>query len=336
MDYKKSLRILFISTLFIFFTVKSQAQLRVKYSTYEEKKFRDMRYGWFKPKNFSAKKTYPLIVYLHGSRDTVSRDIMWYNDTIQNPNPCFVLTPKCEVADMGWGNTWQNKHSAATSNTLALVDSLLQIYPIDPSKLYIYGISMGGFGVFSILSKEKEKFAAAFAICGGSNTNAAGDLAGTPLWIFHGADDDVVPVALSSDVYKKMLTIGATKVRYTEYPGVKHNSWDPAQKEKTLPKWLFYQHKNLKTQKPAPVTSFTLTGQTNNNITLSWTDPSSEVWYYKLYKNGTHIADIDGDKNTYSGPLQVKNATATYRITVINYYFQESEPSKEIKVQTHE
>ena len=222
----------------------SHAQLSKQVEGYSQSHFKSMRYGLFKPPGYDPKKSYPLIVYLHGSTDTVSRKLSWYNHDVQEKNPAFVLTPKCEVADQGWGNTWRGDHTLATSLTMKLVDSLITVYKIDPERLYLYGISMGGFGVFSILAKEKGKFAAAYAVCGGSDTKAASDLLDTPLWIFHGEADDVVPVALSRNVYKEMIKLGGKKVRYTEYPGVKHNSWENVSEEKSLEPWLFSHHKN--------------------------------------------------------------------------------------------
>jgi predicted peptidase len=219
-----------------------QAQLSEKYD-YTQQYYQSLRYGWFKPAHYDNKKLYPLIVYLHGSRDTVSRDNHWYQETIQKEHPAFVLTPKCEEPDQGWGNTWNAGHTPATAKTLKLIDSLVAIYPIDVNRLYLYGISMGGFGVFSIVAKEKGKFAAAYAVCGGSDVKAADQLLQTPMWIFHGEADDVVPVRLSQDVYKEMIRLGATNVKYTEYPGVKHNSWENVGQEKTLPSWLFSQRK---------------------------------------------------------------------------------------------
>lgn len=217
-----------------------QAQLSKKYD-YSQHYYQSLRYGWFKPANQEKKKLYPLIVYLHGSRDTVSRDNHWYQEALQKEYPAFVLTPKCEEGDQGWGNTWSAKHTTATAKTLKLIDSLVAIYPIDKNRLYLYGISMGGFGVFSILAKEQGKFAAAYAVCGGSDTKAAPQLLNTPLWIFHGDADDVVPVRLSRDVYREMIRLGGTKVKYTEYLGVKHNSWENVDQEKSLPSWLFAQ-----------------------------------------------------------------------------------------------
>jgi predicted peptidase len=102
---------------------------------------------------------------------------------------------------------------------------------------------MGGFGVFSILAKEKGKFAAAYAVCGGSKVDAARDLIDIPLWIFHGEDDDVVPVSLSRNVYNEIIRLGGKYVRYTEYPNVKHNSWENVSNEKSLLPWLFAQRR---------------------------------------------------------------------------------------------
>jgi predicted peptidase len=167
--------------------------------------------------------------------------MQWYHSSVQKENPSFVLTPKCDNPDQGWGNTWNANHTTAMAQTLKLVDSLMKVYPIDSDRLYIYGISMGGFGVFSVLAKEPGKFAAAYAVCGGSDVKAASKLLQTPLWIFHGSIDDVVPVYLSRDVYNEMIKLGGKKVKYTEYPGVKHNSWENVAQEKSLNTWLFSQ-----------------------------------------------------------------------------------------------
>jgi predicted peptidase len=217
-----------------------QAQLTEKYN-YHQHYYQSLRYGLFKPAGYDPKKSYPLIVYLHGSRDTVSRDLTWYQPVVQKEHPAFVLTPKCENADQGWGNTWQDGHTMSTAKTLKLIDSLVRQYSIDRGRLYLYGISMGGFGVFSIVAKEKGKFAAAYSVCGGSDTKAAAKLIDTPLWIFHGAADDVVPVRLSRDVYNEIIRLGGKMTRYTEYPDVKHNSWENVAKETALMPWLFAQ-----------------------------------------------------------------------------------------------
>ncbi len=232
-------RVAILITLFsITSTVFSQS-LGKKYPTYSQKSFQGMRYGLFTPPSYDKSKSYPVIIYLHGSRDTVSRDTDFYSAEFQSKRPTFFITPKCTEPNQGWGNTWESEHSPHAKKVIKLLDSLETRYNIDKKRIYIYGISMGGFGVFSMLVKEPGRFAAAFAICGGSDPKAAPQLLNTPLWIFHGSDDDVVPVYLSRDVYNEIVRLGGKVVKYTEYPGVKHNSWENALKEKGLKDWLF-------------------------------------------------------------------------------------------------
>lgn len=328
--------IIFHILVLTLFVQPLRAQLSKKYDGYQENYYKSMRYGLYKPARYDTKKSYPLIVYLHGSRDTVSRDLAWYQELIQKENPCFVLTPKCEVADQGWGNTWKEQHAEATAKTLALVDSLIKRYKIDPNRLYLYGISMGGFGVFSILQKDPGKFAAAYAVCGGSNANAADKIKGTPLWIFHGEADDVVPVNLSRGIYEETIRQGGTKVRYTEYPGVKHSSWENVSREKTLPKWLFSQERGKSSDFTPSVTKFAAEVK-NEAVMLNWsgvpitTNPDKEVWYYKLFRDGKLLTEIDGDAINYTDQKSVRGSH-TYSITAVNFFFKESEPQS-VKVE---
>ena len=102
---------------------------------------------------------------------------------------------------------------------------------------------MGGFGTFDMLALYPDYFAAAFPICGGGNTDNAPLFAKKlPLWIFHGDSDRVVSVEYSRAYYKRLKELKA-KVKYTEYPGVGHNSWDNAFAEKDLLPWLFSRRK---------------------------------------------------------------------------------------------
>lgn len=235
-----------ILTIFslLFLCIAVFAQHATVHKEYKSHFYGDLRFGLFVPTNLDPKKSYPLIIYLHGSRDTVSHDSQWYRSDFQREHPSFVLTPKCTNPDQGWGNTWTDKHSPAAAKTLTLIDSLVKAHHLDKSRLYIYGISMGGFGTFSMVQKNPGKFAAAVAICGGSDTKAAKTLLDTPMWIFHGDADDVVPVRLSRDVYNEMIRLGGKKVKYTEYPGVKHNSWEKALHEPDLTTWLFDKKSN--------------------------------------------------------------------------------------------
>lgn len=309
--------------------ILAHGQWQAKYTTYGLHTFRSMSYGLFVPEHYDKRESYPLIVYLHGSRDTVSRDMQWYQPAFQKKHPCFVLTPKCTNPDQGWGNTWTDTHTPEAGKTLALVDSLLKVYNIDAGRQYVYGISMGGFGVFSILAKEQGRFAAAFAICGGSAVNAADKLVNTPLWIFHGDADDVVPVRLSRDVYQEMVNKGGKLVRYTEYPGVKHNSWENALHEESLAEWLLAQQLKARHSPPLAITNFSAR-KGNDGVVLSWTQPASGaetsgvVWFYRLSRDGVAVREIPGNVNTY---LYASGGAATYTVEVVNYFFDASRPA---------
>ena len=97
--------------------------------------YKGMRYGLFTPVDYNSKVSYPMIVYLHGSTDTVSRELSWYHDVVQKNHPCFVLSPKTTEPNQGWGNTWEKKHTVAMENALSLLDSLVAEYNIDKNRL---------------------------------------------------------------------------------------------------------------------------------------------------------------------------------------------------------
>jgi poly(3-hydroxybutyrate) depolymerase len=314
------------------------AQVSKTYKGYQSGYHQGMRYGLFKPDSYSNNQNYPLIVYLHGSTDTVSRDLIWYRESIQNKNPCFVLSPKTEEPNQGWGNTWETNHSAAMKKTLSLVDSLVKKYNIDRTRLYIYGISMGGFGVFSALAKEPGKFAGAYAVCGGSDVNAASSVT-TPLWIFHGTEDDVVPVRLSRNMYHEMLKKGNKMVRYTEYAGVKHNSWENVLQEESLATWLLFQQSGKVTNTPDQVKNLTVTKLYNSTARLQWTEtkdikkPDNEIWYYKIFRDGELIGEVDGKFTEYNDYKYGSSKTPAYYVVAVNYAFKESKPSDVVKIE---
>ena len=311
----------------------TNAQLSAKYKTYEQRWSKGLRYGLFKPQNYDPKKSYPLILYLHGANDTISRDIAWYHESIQRENPLFVLAPKCTNANQGWGNTWTDAHSPAMVTTLHVLDSLVDKYNIDKNRLYVFGISMGGFGVFSVLSKEPQKFAAGYAICGGSSATAATKLRHTPLWIFHGDIDDVVDVKYSRQIYEGIKKEGGKVVRYTEYPGVKHNSWENVSREKTLHRWLLAQARNKMAEPPDPLGNLQPKLQPNR-VDLKWNSPTvsknpdKAIWYYKIFRDNQILAEIDGGETYFNDTTVKQGVSRRYHIVAVNYNFKESKPSQ--------
>jgi len=122
-----------------------------------------------------------------------------------------------------------------------LLDSLANSKNVNSKRIYIGGLSMGGMGTFELLWHKPGFFAAAFPICGGGNPESVKLYAKKfPVWIFHGDKDPAVPVSNSRLMNNALKKAGA-KVKYTEYPGVGHNSWDNAFAEPDLLPWLFKQ-----------------------------------------------------------------------------------------------
>lgn len=198
---------------------------------------------------------YPLIIFLHGSGER-GRDnkiqITHIKELFTNPDnmkkfPSFVFAPQCPSGKRWVESDWKvSKHimpgtpSYAMVLTMKLIEDLQQKYPIDNKRIYVTGLSMGGFGTWDIISRYPGKFAAAIPICGGGDVNKAPLLVNTPVWAFHGSNDKVVKVILTRDMIIAIQNSGG-KPKYTEYKGVGHDSWVKAYKEKGLLEWLFKQ-----------------------------------------------------------------------------------------------
>lgn len=214
------------------------------------------------PLHFSPEKKYPLIVVLHGSGERGNDNdaqLKWGSDLfLDSANrekfPAIVVFPQCP-ADSSWSVSIRTKNPDSAGirfpmdvpatkplrMVMNFIDTLAKGGTVDPKRIYIGGLSMGGFGTFEILWRKPHLFAAAFPICGGGNP-AGAKLYGRnfPIWVFHGADDDVVPVN-NSRIMVDALKAAKAKVKYTEYSGVKHDSWKNAFAEPELLPWLFAQ-----------------------------------------------------------------------------------------------
>lgn len=211
-------------------------------------------YRLFRPV-LQGNKTYPLVVFLHGSgeRGNDNEKQLWNgvrNFTLpgnQKKYPCFVLAPQCpererwvEVDFRAAAHHQPDSISAPLQNVMYLILELSGKEPIDPKRIYITGLSMGGFGTWDLICRYPSFFAAAVPVCGGGDTSRAPHLSNTPVWAFHGAKDDVVLPALSSDMILAIRKAGGHP-KLTLYPDANHNSWDAAYSEKKMFRWLFRQ-----------------------------------------------------------------------------------------------
>ncbi len=219
-----------------------------------------MPYRLFKPRDYDPSHSYPLVIFLHGASARGSdnrRQLegggswgtdLWTREQIQRDYPSFVLAPQANPRDgSGWVRRWRPSDDAGPANqepldlVVALVAELQQEFAIDPDRLYVTGLSMGGFGTWSAISRYPRTFAAAVPICGGGDPAMLADKR-TAVWAFHGSDDRVVPAQRSREMIDALRLAGA-EPRYTEYPGTGHNSWEKAYQEPELVPWLFSQRR---------------------------------------------------------------------------------------------
>ena len=218
------------------------------------------------PENYDATQNYLLIFFLHGAGERgddnetqlVHGAKLFLKDEVRKNYPAIVVFPQC-TKDSYWSNVGHSvdltsrkrdfyfRKAGAPTKSMelagALLEFLLDTYPVDENRVYIGGLSMGGMGTFEMVRRYPGVFAAAFPICGGANPATAKQLKNVSWWIFHGAKDDVVPPKFSEEMATNLKKAGAD-VRFTLYPEANHNSWDSAFAEKDLLPWLFTQKKH--------------------------------------------------------------------------------------------
>lgn len=228
----------------------------------EKREYRDAQggclpYRLFVPKDYNPSRQYPLIVFLHGAgergndnetqlkHDQVLRLV---RDDVQAQHPSFLVAPQCPTGcrwvEVDWGDE-QPHHtpdepSVPMRRLLALLDELPKQYHLDPQRRYVTGMSMGGYGTLDLLVRRTDYWAAAVCVCGGGDDFRAAQIAGIPLWAFHGDRDTAVPVQRSRSLTAALKQAGG-KPRYTEYPGASHFIWHKAYAEPELVEWLFAQ-----------------------------------------------------------------------------------------------
>jgi predicted peptidase len=224
----------------------------------------DLPYRLFVPAGYSDARRYPLIVFLHGSGSNGSDNLRQLTPSVgviigrvQSIEPAFVFVPQAPEGDK-WvsrsvGPTFHNyrqedrPQSPAAQLVLAGIDELQATYAIDPDRIYLTGASAGGAGTWDLISRNGTgRFAAAVPVTGANDPSRAAVIARLPIWAFHGAEDAVSPVENTREMVRNLRALGSP-VKYTEYPGVGHDSWTRAYAEPELFTWLFAQ-----TRSPGP------------------------------------------------------------------------------------
>ena len=181
----------------------------------------------------------PTILFLHGAGQRGSNldDVKKYGlpkiVEQQADFPFIVISPQSPC-----GEYWNVERLSA------LLDQVIVSYPVDPDRLYLTGLSMGGYGTWHLAAAQPERFAAIAPICGGGNPQGARHLKNLPVWAFHGAKDNVVPLS-ESEIMVSALKARDGNVKFTVYPEAKHDSWTQTYNNPELYKW-FLQHQRQK------------------------------------------------------------------------------------------
>ncbi len=217
---------------------------------------RSVPYQCFKPK-FQSDTKQPLILFLHGAgeRGNDNRKQLVHvvpyltSDSFQQKHPCFILAPQCPeegywapVKRFEWSVIQNGEITKSMEGVLELLDNILKTSGIDKERIYMVGLSMGGFGVFDLAARRPEIFAAGVPICGGGDLQKIDFIKRTPLWIFHGGKDSVVSVEKSREMYKAINNSDNSSL-FTEYEGQNHGIWEMAIREPGLWEWVFSQKK---------------------------------------------------------------------------------------------
>lgn len=197
---------------------------------------------------------YPLVIFLHGSGERGSDN---YRQLIHGGkeflhhsqrHPAFYVFPQCPKGI--WWSTPNKLREEVTPpgvvppmpELLKLIDRLIAEQPIDRSRVYMAGLSMGGFGTYDIVAMRPQLFAAAIPMCGGGDVSLAAKYRSTPFWIFHGDADTAVDIKYSRDMTAAMKAAGV-KFIYTEYAGGNHNAWTPTLTNDAVIDWMFAQQR---------------------------------------------------------------------------------------------
>jgi len=212
-------------------------------------------FRYFVPPNYDPSVAYPVILFLHGAGERGNDNEAQLNNNANGAmhllddqnlalQPIFMIAPQC-FTDGWWGG-------APLETAVAIVDQIAAEYNIDPDRVYITGLSMGGMGTWAAMVSHPDKFAAAIPMSGNGDTNPAASVSGVPFWFFHAANDGTVGVG-GSDALVTALRNAGGNVIYTRYDTGGHGIWPVAYVHPLLFPWMVSQQRGAPSTSTAPV-----------------------------------------------------------------------------------
>ncbi len=208
---------------------------------WEKMEFGSLQFRFYGGADLNGAETYPLVIFLHGKgsggtdneKQLGSGPKSFAKPENYAERPCFILAPQCPDDSKGWNGGIQD-------DLFKLIDEAMDSLPIDKKRIYITGLSMGGYGTWAALGRDADLFAAAIPVCGGGNPGNARAMKKVAIWNFHGDADPTVPVEQSRSMVEALERAHAN-IKYTELPGVGHNAWDSVYPDVKVHEWLFEQ-----------------------------------------------------------------------------------------------
>ena len=197
-----------------------------------------LRYRTVTPANYDPQKEYPLLIFLHGrgeQGDDLDKVLIHgpFKKVAELELPMIIVAPQSPLDE--W---WQ------ADSLSPLVDHLLETLPVDKTRVYLTGLSMGGQGTWRLAMRRPKVFAAIAPICGYGRPNHAELLCDTPTWIFHGEKDSTISRNESKRMAEALEKVG-NQAKLTLYPNVGHNSWAETYNNPELYEWMLSHQKKM-------------------------------------------------------------------------------------------
>lgn len=220
---------------------------------FEDSTGTSLPYRLFVPQGDDPASRYPLVLFLHGGAGAGTDNIsqisggnragshVWIDPDVRARHPAFVVAP--QLPGMGsWAYPGSPELSRYGAAAVALVEQLVGEHAIDRARIYVTGQSRGGWGVWDLIGKRPDLFAAGVPVCGGGDAASVAAASEVAVWAFHGARDRTVPVEGARALVEALRAAGG-EVRYTEYDHSGHAIWNRAYGDDDLVEWLFGQRK---------------------------------------------------------------------------------------------
>jgi lysophospholipase L1-like esterase/poly(3-hydroxybutyrate) depolymerase len=300
----------FLLTLLLALTDPVRAADEYAARTFTSADGKALGYRLLTPANYDPQKKYPLVLFLHGAGergDDNQQQLkhgapLFLKPEVREKFPCFVVAPQAPKekrwADIDWSSD-QPKLAEQVSEPMALVlgaiEALQGEFSIDPERLYVTGLSMGGYGTWDLVSRFPERFAAAVPICGGGDKENVTRAKNVPIWAFHGENDPVVKLVRTTELTDALTAAGGAPL-LTVYANTAHDSWTAAYAEPELLPWLFAQKRGQPVVSFASVAGPHAMPPTNFFPGNGPTQPGS--WFRPLWKDRRSQWSADVEKGS--------------------------------------